>query len=123
MTVEVIGGVTVLFYPTAGLRIGNERDAVQVVNDALNEGATLVAVAAARFDDMFFHLSTRMAGEFIQKFVNYRVGLAILGDISEHTKTSAALRSFVYESNRRDDVWFLSDADALRARLAGPTPK
>jgi hypothetical protein len=117
MTVKAIGDARVLFYANEGQRLGTESDAVSLVNDAFNEQATVVAVPTTRFDDMFFHLSTRIAGEFIQKVANYRIILAILGDISEHTKTSPALRDFVFESNRRDVVWFLPDADSLTARL------
>lgn len=118
MTVETMGEFTVLHLPDAGSLLASERDAADLVNDALNAGARVVAVPTARFDDMFFHLSTRIAGEFIQKVVQYRVKLAILGDLSDHLATSAALRAFVYESNRGDDVWFLADGDALRARLS-----
>ena len=116
--VELINGITVMHYPAKGTLIASERDAVELVNDAFNAHAQLVAVPASRFDDMFFHLSTRIAGEFIQKVVNYRIRLAILGDISSHVKTSTALRDFVGESNRGDHVWFLADVAALRERLA-----
>lgn len=118
MKVETIGETTVLFYPEAGPRLATEADAVDVIGAGFESSAQVIAVSVGRFDDMFFHLSTRMAGEFIQKFVTYRIRLAILGDISAHTSTSGALRAFVHESNRRDEVWFLADEDALRARLS-----
>ena len=116
--VELINGITVMHYPVNGALIASERDAVELVNDAFNAHAQLVAVPASRFDDMFFHLSTRIAGEFIQKVVNYRIQLAILGDISSHVRASSALRDFVGESNRGEHVWFLADIAALRERLA-----
>jgi hypothetical protein len=117
MTPQKIGGTDVLFYPATGQRIATESDAVTVIGDAFSVKANLVAIPSSRFDDMFFHLSTRMAGEFIQKFVNYRIRLAIIGDISDHTGSSQALRDYVFEANRRDEVWFLPDTDALIARL------
>jgi hypothetical protein len=118
VTIDLINGITVLQYATDGALLASERDAVELVNEAFNAHAQLVAVPVERFDDMFFHLSTRIAGEFIQKVVTYRVQLAILGDISEHVNTSTALRDFVYESNRGDHVWFLADESALRERLS-----
>ena len=54
----------------------------------------------------------------MQKFVNYRMGLAVIGDISAHTAVSAALADFVWEANRGRRLWFLPDLDALSARLA-----
>lgn len=34
--------------------------------------------------DEFFALSTRLAGEILQKFVNYGIRLAVYGDFSEY---------------------------------------
>lgn len=45
----------------------------------------------------FFVLSTGIAGEILQKFVNYGFKLAIYGDFAH--ETSAALRNFIRESN------------------------
>jgi hypothetical protein len=122
MTVEIVHETVVLFVPDEGVRLSSERDATDLISDAFNARAHLVAVPVHRFDDMFFHLSTRIAGEFLQKFANYRIPLVVVGDISEHTVSSAALRDFVRESNRGDSVWFLADTDALRNRLSTFSP-
>ena len=55
----------------------------------------------------FFILSTRLAGEILQKFVNYHCKLAIIGDFSKYT--SKPLRDFIYESNRTGQVVFAKD--------------
>ena len=52
----------------------------------------------------FFILSTGMAGEVLQKFVNYGVRCAIYGDYSRYT--SKPLKDFIYESNKGKDVFF-----------------
>lgn len=52
----------------------------------------------------FFVLSTGLAGEILQKFVNYGVRVAIYGDYSRYT--SKPLRDFIYESNQGKDVFF-----------------
>jgi hypothetical protein len=62
--------------------------------------------------------ATRLAGEITQKIVNYRLTLAVLGDISRHVEASGALRDYVWESNRGDHVWFLADQAELKAKLA-----
>ncbi|MFF8373151.1 DUF4180 domain-containing protein [Streptomyces lydicus] len=76
-----------------------------------------VVIPAGRFDEAFFRQRTHIAGEIIQKFVNYRVGLAVIGDSSRHTGASSALRDFVRECNRGQQTWFLSDAEELHERL------
>ena len=47
-----------------------------------------------------------LAGEILQKFVNYRLKVAIVGDYSRYT--SKPLHDFIRESNRGRDVFFVS---------------
>ena len=62
--------------------------------------------------DEFFDLKTGLAGEILQKYTNYRMKLAIVGDFSVYT--SKALRDFIYESNKGNQVLFLQTrAEAL----------
>jgi hypothetical protein len=77
--------------------------------------AEWIAVPVARLDPAFFDLSSGVAGDFVQKFVNYGQRLAIVGEIRE---PSDALRDFVRECNRGRQVWFVADADELAGRLA-----
>ncbi|MFF8814410.1 DUF4180 domain-containing protein [Streptomyces pactum] len=109
----------VLVCPPEGDRIRGEREALDLIGDAGYRGARWVAVPAERFDEAFFRLSTRVAGDIVQKFVQYRTGLAVVGDISRHTAGSAALRDFVRECNRGRQTWFIADTDELRERLKG----
>lgn len=94
----------------------------RTVNDFLSAAwsteATWLAIPLDRLGDGFLDLSTRIAGEVIQKFINYRVGVAFIGDISPWTEGSNSLRDFVYESNRGQSVWFVRDMAELKARLA-----
>jgi hypothetical protein len=109
-------GVPVLVCDPAGPPVATERDALDLIGAAFL-GARVVAVPADRLDPNFFSLGTRFAGEVMQKFVNYRLRLAVIGDISRQLAASSALRALVHESNRGDQVWFLPDLDALDARL------
>ena len=77
-----------------------------------------VVIPVECLNDEFFQLKTRIAGELIQKFVQYRRQLVIVGDISRHLAESSALRAFVAESNRGKEVWFLASLDDLEQRLA-----
>ncbi|MEU9508912.1 DUF4180 domain-containing protein [Micromonospora sp. NPDC048170] len=110
-------GVSVLVCDPAGPPVATEQDALDLIGAAFL-GAQVVAVPVSRLDASFFSLGTRFAGEIMQKFVNYRVRLVVVGDISRHLTDSSALRALVHESNRSDHVWFVPDLDALDTRLA-----
>jgi uncharacterized protein DUF4180 len=109
-------GVQVLVCDPDGSRVATVQDALDLIGAAYY-GAEVVAVPVNRLDECFFSLANRFAGEVMQKFVNYRLRLAVVGDISRHLAASSALRALVYESNRANHVWFVPDLDALDARL------
>lgn len=114
MRITEAGGIRVLHVDDDGPPISTAND---VIGDAWSEEATLIAIPVARLDPAFFDLRSLVAGEFLQKIVNYRLRVAILGDISAFVAESGALRDFVWESNRGTQVWFLDDEAALLARL------
>jgi hypothetical protein len=76
-------------------------------------GASSVALHEANIDPAFFQLRTGVAGEILQKLVNYRFKLAIVGDISRYTENSESLRALVRECNRGKDVAFVRSLDEL----------
>ena len=63
-----------------------------------------------------FQLSTKLAGEILQKFVTYAVKLAIVGDFSGYT--SKSLQAFIYESNKGKDIFFVPDREAAIEKLS-----
>lgn len=65
----------------------------------------------------FFILSTCLAGEILQKFINYGVRFAIYGDFSGYT--SKPLKDFMYESNKGRDIYFQPTADLAVDKLCG----
>ncbi|MGP4023742.1 DUF4180 domain-containing protein [Actinomadura sp. 3N407] len=109
-------GVQVLMCDPDGPRVTTTQDVLDLIG-AVFLGAEVVAVPASRLDESFFSLGTRFAGEVMQKFVNYRLRLAVIGDISGHVAASPALKALVHESNSAGHVWFVPDLDALDARL------
>lgn len=90
---------------------------VDLIGDALHRGAEVVVVPVSRLTDDFFRLRTGQAGEIVQKLVNYRLRLVIVGDLSDRLAASPTLRAFVHEANRGRQVWFVSDEDELDQRL------
>lgn len=110
-------GVRVLHCAADGAKLSSDGDAVELIGRAFEHAADMVAIPTARIDDRFFDLSSRIAGEVLQKFVTYQLRVVIVGDISHHLSGSAALRAFVHESNRGPHVWFVADDAQLDAQL------
>ena len=90
---------------------------LDVIADAWHHEARWVVLPARRLDAGFFRLRTGVAGEFLQKLVQYRIGLAVVGDISAHLDGSSALRDLVRESNKGDQAWFLPTMADFDRRL------
>lgn len=63
----------------------------------------------------FFILSTGLAGEILQKYVNYGGRIAIYGDYSHYT--SKPLKDFIYESNQGSDVFFTATEEEAIHKL------
>ncbi|GHE48570.1 DUF4180 domain-containing protein [Sphingobacterium griseoflavum] len=60
----------------------------------------------------FFDLKTKLAGEVLQKFSNYRIRLAIVGDWSQID--SKSLLEFIRESNAGSLIFFANnDKEAM----------
>jgi hypothetical protein len=110
-------GERILVIDATGPALRTNRDATDLIGDAMGQQATMVVLPVSRLDDAFFDLSTRIAGEFFQKFVNYGVRLAIVGDISDRIAASGSLRDLVYESNRGNRIWLVADTKQLDLRL------
>lgn len=79
-------------------------------------GCSRIALNKAAVTEDFFRLSTRLAGDVLQKFINYHIKLAVFGDYSGYT--SKPLRDFIYESNRGNDVFFVPTEEEAVEKLA-----
>ena len=63
----------------------------------------------------FFILSSGIAGEVLQKFINYHTKLAIIGDFTKYT--SKPLHDFIYECNKGNDIFFADNLDQAIEKL------
>lgn len=80
-------------------------------------GCTNIAINKGAIVDDFFVLSTCLAGEILQKFINYSVRFAIYGDFSRYT--SKPLLDFMYESNKGRDIYFQPTVALAVDKLSG----
>ncbi len=107
-----------------GPKIHTERDATDIIGETFSSKCETVVIPVERLDEDFFRLRTGVAGAIVQKFVNYRRKLVIVGDISRWVEESTAFRDFVIEANRGTDIQFVDDvAQAVKpaeARVVSP---
>ena len=104
--------------------ISGEELLIQDVGSALDlmaqvkyeSGSSRFVISKEAITEDFFRLSTRLAGEVLQKFVNYGVKMAVIGDFSGYT--SKPLKDFIYESNHGSDFYFVSDLQKGIDKLA-----
>jgi hypothetical protein len=100
--------------PAEGPLLSSEDDARDLIGETYGSGAEVIAIPVARLAPDFWLLSNQKAGHFIQKFVNYGLRVAIIGDVSGYVDKSKALRDFVYESNRRGrELRFVPSRESL----------
>lgn len=78
-------------------------------------GIRNIIIPKSLFADQFFILSSGLAGEILQKFVNYQFRVAVYGDYSSYT--SKPLKDFIYESNRGRQVFFTDDLQEAVEKL------
>lgn len=117
-SVEQLAGHRVLVVNADGRQIRDENDAADLIGEALSADASWVAAPLSRLVPDALKLETRVLGLLLQKFVNYRIGFAMVGDISDEVAASRSLHDFVHESNLGRQVWFVPDMAALAERLA-----
>lgn len=72
-------------------------------------GTNYIVVDKKQIAEDFFVLSSGLAGEILQKYINYGGRLAIFGDFSHYT--SKPLKDFIYESNKGKNLFFTATKD------------
>ena len=111
-------GVRVLECAAEGDLMRAGRALNDLISSAWEQRAKWLVIPAERLGDEFFHLRTGIAGEVVQKIIQYHLRLAIVGDISRYVDESTALRDFVRESNRGNQFCFVKDRAELEERIA-----
>ena len=97
--------------------ITDAQSALEVAMTVRFEGnVSKIALPRGALCEEFFVLSTGIAGEILQKWINYHIKAAIYGDFSRYT--SKPLKDFIHESNQGKDVFFASTKEEALARLA-----
>lgn len=81
-----------------------------------NHETQRVIIPKSAICEDFFKLSTGIAGEVAQKFVNYGFHVVIIGDFSGYT--SKPLHDYIYECNNGRNINFVATESEAIERLS-----
>ena len=102
-----IGQAKVAEIQAEGLVLTSVEDGLSLLGDLYYQGFDKIILHEGNIAPEFFDLKTKLAGEVLQKFVQYRMPLAVVGDFSKYT--SKSLRDFIYECNQGRQVNFVQE--------------
>lgn len=101
-----VGGGNIAVVSSSEILIGDVQSALDFMATVQYEaGCDRIVINKSLLSESFFDLKTRLAGEILQKFINYRVKVVIIGDFSVYS--SQSLQDFIYECNSGNDIFFL----------------
>ncbi len=93
--------------------LSTAQEFLQMMMDAAADG---IIVQQKNINEKFFDLQSGLAGEMLQKVINYRLRLAIVGDFSMYE--SKSLKAFIAESNRSNAIVFVNNVEEAVRRLS-----
>ncbi|WP_290772238.1 DUF4180 domain-containing protein [Anaerofustis sp.] len=70
-------------------------------------GTNRIVLNKSAVNPVIFDLKNKILGELLQKFVNYNIKIAIVGDFS--SCGSKAFKDFIYETNKGNNFFIVSD--------------
>ena len=94
---EVISGETI---------ITSIEDVTDLIGNLYYQETDKVILYEKAITPAFFDLKNKLAGDILQKFSNYRMRLAIVGEFEKYPGKS--LRDFIRESNKGRQINFVS---------------
>ena len=95
--------------------IARVEDALDLMADPDLENSSKIIIRKENIAPDFFDLRTGIAGEILQKLINYRIQLAVVGDFENIE--SKSFKAFMIEENRGHNLFFVSDVDAAQNML------
>lgn len=81
-------------------------DGSQLVADIYYQDFDGIILYEKNITPLFFDLKTGIAGEILQKFSNFRIRLAIIGEFEKYE--SKSVKDFIFESNKNRQINFVN---------------
>ena len=95
--------------------INNLQDSLDLIGDVSYRGMSKIIVKETNLSPEFFELRSGLAGEILQKCVNYHIKMAFIGNFENVASTS--LRAFILECNRGNQFFFVPDLQSALEML------
>lgn len=95
--------------------IRSVQDGLDLLGDIYYQGFDKLIIYEKNLTPEFFDLKTKIAGDILQKFSNYRVSLAIVGDFGKYE--SKSIRDFIFESNKTKHINFTETLEDALNRI------
>ena len=93
--------------------IKTAQDVLDLLGNLYYQDVDKIVIQEKSITPDFFDLKNGIAGEILQKFSNYRIRLAIVGDFTQYSSKST--KDFMYESNKNRQINFVSStSEALK---------
>jgi hypothetical protein len=97
------------------LIITQTQEILDLIGDLVSYNCNRIIIHEKNLHPDFFHLKSGLAGDILQKFSNYKVKLAIIGNFSVYD--SKSLQDFIRESNRGTMISFIDTLESALFRL------
>ncbi|CAM3742157.1 DUF4180 domain-containing protein [Sphingobacterium prati] len=111
-----VNGQNIAEVKDAGILINNLDDGLQIMVDCSAQEAYKAILYQENISADFFELKTRLAGDILQKYIQYDFEIAIVGNFSSYN--SKSLNDFIYESNKGRKISFVPSREEAITRLS-----
>lgn len=120
MQIDILNtnGTNIAEIKSEAIEIVSAQDALEILANCAYQGARKIIVYEKNITPEFFDLKTGIAGDVLQKFSNYNMQLAIVGDFSKFE--SKSLKDFIYESNKAGRIIFVSSITEAKGKWIKP---
>lgn len=109
---HLLGNTKIAEITSDELIIKSAEDGLELLGNLYFQGFDQILIREINITPDFFDLKNGIAGDLLQKFSNYRIRLAIVGDFSKYPGKS--IHDFIYESNKSGLIHF---ADSITSAL------
>ncbi|MCX8074567.1 MAG: DUF4180 domain-containing protein [Clostridia bacterium] len=106
MKINVIDNTNIAVVETSDVIIFDVQSILDLIaNVRYTTNCDKIIINKDNIVEEFFDLSTKLAGEILQKIINYKFKIGIVGDFSKYT--SKSLKDFIYECNNGNDIFLV----------------
>ena len=106
---HIINDTEIAEIVSADVIIKSAEDGLDLLGNIYYQGFDKIIVHEKNVTPDFFDLKNGLAGEILQKFSNYRIRLALVGDFSSYSGKS--IKDFIYESNNTGHINFVPSVE------------